>query len=224
MIAECIDSVPHDEVDHRISNNLAMVSGLLRRRARGLQSRGDQLSGDEASVFLQEAAFQVEIIASLHKMLSGKAQDQRIDLDQYLRSVCNSATPTLSIAGRIRPEYRLGCGQVVAPDFAVSIALAVAELLINAIKYAHPSGVDGRIAVDTLCRGDQLVIEVADDGVGLPEAYDPARDGSFGLRLVQATAARWGGTVAFESSELGLVVRLVLPAAAAKPTGRPNHR
>lgn len=221
MILDRIRSVPNYEADHRISNNLAMVSGLLRHKARAFQTRADTISGNDVRGVLEQAAFQVEVIASLHKLLSNKSEDRHIDLDQYLRSVCNAAIPSLSIVGVARPEVRLACGRSVAPDFAVSIALAVAELLTNAIKYAHPSGIDGRILVTAMQHGEHLVIEVADDGVGLPEGYDPAADGSFGLRLVHQTAARWDGSVEFQSSELGLCVRLTLPSDAGVVQNKP---
>jgi two-component sensor histidine kinase len=202
--------------DHRISNNLAMISGLLRHKARGFQARTEPVSADEARGTLEEVAFQIEVIASLHKLLSNKPESSLVDLDQYLRSVCNAAIPSLSTVGRVTPEHKLGCRGSVAPDFAVSIGLAVAELLTNAVKYAHPSGADGRIVVTAATRGDRLVIAVADDGVGLQEGYDPATHGNFGLRLVRQTAARWEGAVEFESSERGLCVRLVLPAGAGR--------
>lgn len=203
------------EADHRIANNLAMISGLLRRRAKSLKERGGTASPQEAHGILVEIAFQIEVIASLHKLLSRRVHGGQIELDQYLRSVCNAAIPSLAIVGRVTPRYDFSCGRFVAPDFAVSIALAVAELLTNAIKYAHPAGVDGRIVVSAKSRGDQLVVEVADDGVGLPEGHDGTAASGLGLRLVRQTAARWGGSVEFDGSELGLCVRLILPVAAS---------
>jgi len=202
------------EADHRIANHLAMISGLLRNRANGLKRRTGHVTPNEALGILEEVAFQIEVIASLHKLLSRRAYGGQIELDQYLRSVCNAAIPSLSIIGRVTPRLELNCGRFVAPDFAVSIALAVAELLTNAIKYAHPAGVDGKIVVTAMTSGDRLLVEVADDGVGLPEGYDPTAAGGLGLRLVRQTAARWGGSVEFDASELGLCVRLDLPAEA----------
>lgn len=160
---------------------------------------------------LEEAAFQIEVVANLHKLLSHRETGALVDLDQYLGSVCNAAVPSLSITGRARPEYKLGCRYRAAPEFAVSIGMAVAELLTNAVRHAHPSADEGKIAVVAMRRGDVLAIEVCDNGVGLPESYDPTAGESFGLRLVQQTAARWGGTVEFDDSGPGFCVRLVLP-------------
>ena len=216
MIAERLKLESDYEVDHRIANNLAVVSGVLRRKVRALQDGSRPVSGQEAIGVLAEAAFQVEVVANLHKLLSNKAEERLIDLDQYLRSVCNSAVPALSVLGRIRPEYRLECGRRVVPEFAVSIGLAIAELISNAMKHAHPADGDGEIVVGGRGDNDQLVIEVADDGVGLPAGYDPMLDEGLGLQLVRATAARWGGIAEFDASEPGLCVRLVLPADAGQ--------
>ncbi len=89
--------------------------------------------------------------------------------------------------------------------------MAVADLLTNAVRHALPPADENKIAVVAMRRGDVLAIEVCDNGVGLPESYDPTAGESFGLRLVHQTAARWGGTVEFDDNRPGLCVRLVLP-------------
>lgn len=207
MIVSRIETPEDSDANHRMSNNLAMISAIIRRKARRLQEGG----GEEAIGILEEAAFQIEVVANLHKLLSSREKGALVDLDQYLGSVCNAAVPSLSVTGPMNAEYNLSCGYSAAPDFAVSIGLAVAELLTNAIRHARPPADDGRIAVAAMRHRDGLVIEVSDDGVGLPEGYDPAAGKSFGLRLVHQTAARWGGIVEFDDSRPGLCVRLVLP-------------
>jgi two-component sensor histidine kinase len=205
MIISRIESSQDSDANHRMSNNLAMISAIIRRKARRLQEVG----GEEARGILEDAAFQIEVVANLHKLLSNREKGARVDLDQYLGSVCNAVVP--SISGRIKPKYKLSCGYSAAPEFAVSIGLAVAELLTNAVRHAHPSADDGSIAVAAMRRGNVLVIEVCDNGVGLPEGYDAAAGEDLGLRLVRQTAARWGGTAEFDDSLPGLCVRLVLP-------------
>ncbi|MBK8209504.1 MAG: ATP-binding protein [Rhodospirillales bacterium] len=88
----------------------------------------------------------------------------------------------------------------------------ISEIIINAIKHAHPSGVTGRLTVRCVRRTDgQLVIEVKDDGVGLPEGFDPASDGGLGLRLVQLLSRQLNATCRFDSTALGLDFRLEVP-------------
>ena len=54
------------------------------------------------------------------------------------------------------------------------IVLMLCEIFINAMKYAHPTGVPLIMLVDSLISGDgRLVLTICDDGVGLPEGFDP---------------------------------------------------
>jgi PAS domain S-box-containing protein len=114
----------------------------------------------------------------------------------------------------------------VRADLAAPVELIVREALANAIKYAHPTGVPGKIAVD--CERDAtggLVVTVMDDGVGLPENFDPACDGDTGFRVMRVLSERLGGSLAWKSTPLGLRMRLRVPAgrvAANGPTRKAN--
>jgi two-component sensor histidine kinase len=67
-----------------------------------------------------------------------------------------------------------------------------------------------------------FVIEVADDGVGLPEGFDPAMSAGAGLRLMRALAEQIGGRLDLEQHEIGLRVRLEVPATAGLTSGPPG--
>jgi two-component sensor histidine kinase len=97
-------------------------------------------------------------------------------------------------------------------DYGAGIGLLVAEAMTNAFKYSHPSGVPGTSTV-TARRGRGLVIEIADDGVGLPESFDPNNGKSAGFRVMRAAADQVRGRLSFEQTPLGLRVRLEIPAA-----------
>jgi two-component sensor histidine kinase len=101
---------------------------------------------------------------------------------------------------------------MVRPDQATPVALIVSELVTNALKYAHPAGVAGRILVSCRLTGAGLVVEVTDDGVGLSEDFDPHSDGGLGFRVVRGLARQLGADLVYESSDIGLIVRLVLGA------------
>ena len=92
------------------------------------------------------------------------------------------------------------------------IGLIVGEAVGNAIKYSHPTGVAGKITVQ--CRHHDkggIAIDVTDDGVGLPENFDPALNGNVGFRMMRALSERLEAALAFESSSLGLGVCLHMP-------------
>ncbi len=115
---------------------------------------------------------------------------------------------------------------------AALVALIVGEAVTNAITHAHPTGVEGKIAVE--CKQDAkgaIVICVTDDGVGLPVDFDPAQDGTAGFRVMRALSERLGAKLTFKSTSLGLQVRLRVQNTgfdsktdgfAAEPNGRGN--
>lgn len=67
---------------------------------------------------------------------------------------------------------------------AIPCGLMVNELLSNSLKYAFPDGRAGIIEVCFRRDGEQYVLRVADDGVGLPPDMDPLSTSSLGLKLV----------------------------------------
>ena len=94
---------------------------------------------------------------------------------------------------------------------------------MNAVKYAHPSGVPVQMSIDCSRGADgNVVLEIADDGVGLPEGFDAERDGGVGFRLIRSLASQLGAKLEIESDSMGLAFRLRLPAAVSPVEVPPN--
>jgi two-component sensor histidine kinase len=89
-----------------------------------------------------------------------------------------------------------------------TIGLMMHELIMNALKHAHPAKAAGVVEVSCVTEPDGTVsLIVADDGVGFPEAFDHKAANSFGMRLTRKLAAQLGGELSFESTDLGLTCR-----------------
>ena len=56
-----------------------------------------------------------------------------------------------------------------------------------------------------------LVIEAGDDGIGLPENFDTARDGGLGFKVIRSLVGQIGARLQIDSNELGLLFRIRLP-------------
>jgi two-component sensor histidine kinase len=67
--------------------------------------------------------------------------------------------------------------------------------MTNALKHAFPQRDNGTVRVTLRRQGDELVLGVADDGVGMPGDYASNVKGSLGWRLVQAFADQLGAWV-----------------------------
>jgi two-component sensor histidine kinase len=202
------------EAQHRIANNLALIAGYTRLQATRVNKAGQALSAREACIVLEEVAARIETVGELHRLLSGAPDDVEggIDLGRFLAKLCNSLMETVSFAGDTTITHRDAGGCMVRPDQATPVALIVSELVTNALKYAHPSGVAGRILVSCRSTGRGLVVEVTDDGVGLSEDFDPLSDGGLGFRVVRGLARQLGADLVYESRGIGLTVRLTLGA------------
>jgi two-component sensor histidine kinase len=201
------------EANHRIANNLSIVSGLVRMRALAICNQ-PPMSGAEVRLILEEIGDRLNAVAELHRRFAKVPQEASVDVRDYLGDIAAGVVSSISLPGR--NEFRFHCdpGCCVPPQKALLLGLIVGELVTNAIKYAHPTGVAGRIRLACRRRSDgNLTIEISDDGIGLPEGVDPMQHGQLGFRLVRSLAKQLGATIAFHSDSLGLCFSLHMPAS-----------
>ncbi len=100
----------------------------------------------------------------------------------------------------------------IRTQIALSVGFMVGEAVTNAVKYAHPAGAPGVIALDCQRTADgSTIVRIHDDGVGLPQDFDANNDGGLGMRVMRSIAKQLGADLAFVSHATGLTVDLRLP-------------
>jgi two-component sensor histidine kinase len=199
------------ESNRRIADNLSMVAGLVREQASSLGERSSPIDRDEVQIILAELGGRVDAVARLHRMLAESPEEATVNLGDYVQDVSAAIVAALE-SGNIRLRFACDPRCFVPAERALSIGFIVVELMTNAVKYAHPTGVAGEIQVACAQASDgTITVEVSDDGVGLPEGMDPTRVDSLGLRLVQSLAGQLGARVTFEHDALGLSCVLQMP-------------
>jgi len=196
------------EMSHRVKNSLAVVAGFL-----GLQARGSDNADVQAA--LADARARVEAVAQVHDQLWRQPSLEAIDVAGFLEALCDrlqESAPHLTLACRVPPVS-------IPADLAIPLGLFVNELVTNAIKYAYPDGAgEIRVTVREAPAGDGapagLVLTVCDDGVGLPEGFDPTapRSMSLGMRIVSSLARQLGGPLTVATDRPG--AHFALPIAA----------
>ena len=170
------------------------------------------IDSEEVRTLLAERGGRVDAAARLHRRLAESPAEGAIDLGEYLRDISAAVIAALSSGRDIRLHFTGGGHCVLPSERALSIGFIVVELVTNAVKYAHPTGVPGEINVACSQAADGTVtVEVTDDGVGLPEGLDPMRADSLGLRLVRSLAAQLSARVRFAHDALGLSCVLQMP-------------
>lgn len=203
------------EANHRIANSLSLVAALARQQLGGLKDDNATLAASEVRGLLLQLAGRIDAVSRLHRMLSQGESEKPIDIGGYLQQVASEAVASMAKPDRVVLHFATELGCRVPPERALHIGLIVVELVVNSIKHAHPAGIQGHIEIR--CRRDPgaIVVDVTDDGVGLPEVFDEKAGAHAGLRLVNALARQIGASVRFESGGLGLRCEITAPVAAA---------
>src|SRR5437868_1293762 len=76
------------------------------------------------------------------------------------------------------------------------------------------AGVPVDLGVSCEAREDgTLQISVSDDGIGLPEGFNPNRDGGIGFQIIRALSTDIGAGLVIQSDNLGVTFSLTVPAA-----------
>jgi two-component sensor histidine kinase len=205
------------EANHRIANNLAVVAGLVHLQASEIRGAGRALSPEAACSLLEEVSSRISTVGQFHRLLA-REQAGDVELSAYLHDVADAALTSMSRVGKLDLDIRARGDCTVPAAQALSIGLIVGEFVTNAVKYAHPGGVRGMVQIG--CHGQddgELLIWVADDGVGFPEGYDPGRDGGLGMRIVRNLASQLSARLSFESTSLGLKATLRIPRPEDSP-------
>jgi two-component sensor histidine kinase len=128
-----------------------------------------------------------------------------------LREICQ-ITGARGAPGNLNLTIDNSCEYEIDPRDALHAGLIAAELLTNASKYAHPTGLPVKVNVRCETKSDgSFVLEVTDDGVGFPENFDPATDGGLGFELMRSLANGLQAELQFEHDSLGVCARLVKP-------------
>lgn len=148
------------DVNHRVGNNLAMVSALLNVQSR--QSREPAVR-----MALSQAQSRIQAIAAGQRRLRLDIETDEIDARPYMEDLLEE----IGKAAEGRPisiELEMEDIRLAGRD-AVSYVVIVNELVTNAIKHAFPDDAPGRIVIRfTGGRDGAMILSIEDDGVGMP--------------------------------------------------------
>jgi two-component sensor histidine kinase len=196
------------EANHRIANNLACLSGIIRFQRRSIAESGGALTAAQVCMLLDEIDTHVEVTAKLHKYLARTVNGNGVNLGDFLQEIAGMIV-ALEPAGKMDLTVEKSCRGSVDPRHVLHAGLITAELLTNASKYAHPTGVPVKVHIRCETKEDgSFVVEVTDDGIGFPENFDPYTEGGLGFELMRVLADGIDAELQFEHDSLGVCARL----------------
>ena len=197
------------ELQHRVKNNLQMITALIRMETRNLPDgetgqRFDRLAG------------RVHSLSLLYDLLSAQGLGESIDLGVYLSKVATSVMEAHAVEG-IRLDLTVDAWPV-SINVAMPTGLVVNELLTNSLKHAFAGRDRGTITLRSLVKDAGCEVTIADDGVGLPDGVEWPKPGKLGAVIAQSLRqnAKAQMKVVSVPGE-GVTVTLFFERAAAAP-------
>jgi two-component sensor histidine kinase len=204
------------EANHRIANSLTLLVSMVRMQSASVRKASVPLTNAEVRLLLDGIAARINTIGQLHRLLSHSSRDGVTNLKTYLVDVTDALVAAMSSHEQeVRVKY--DSSDCLVPTRQVQpMLLILCEIFINAMKYAHPASVPLVMRVECGPAPDgRLMLAVSDDGVGLPEGFDPQTAKGLGFRVMRGLAATIGAELQIESTCLGLCFRLLLPPTTA---------
>jgi two-component sensor histidine kinase len=203
-IAELQDAIREKEMlfrelNHRVKNNLQLISSLLSLQA-------NRTEDPEARHSLEVSLDRVHSIGLVHELLYQRERTTYVDLPAYLKALCNRITKAYVPVDRITCE--IDADAIEMPlDLIIRLALIVNEIVTNAVKHAFPGDRRGHITVLFRRSEGQCRLMIADDGVGITKSSNKT-DGRLGLELVELLSRYFEGSFNTETGHFGTVFTL----------------
>jgi len=177
------------EVQHRVKNNLQIVSSLLSLEAQRFED-------SEFHNALNESRDRIRSMALMHEKFYHLDDLARIDFSEYVEELAryffsSYIADASAIGFTSEVDVKLKMGD------AIPCGLILQELLSNSVKHAFPEG-KGEIRINFHEQVGRFILRYWDSGKGLPPTVDLHNPGTLGLTLVTDLANQLQGTIEYE--------------------------
>ncbi|RRB03819.1 tetratricopeptide repeat-containing sensor histidine kinase [Larkinella rosea] len=199
------------ELNHRVKNNLAIVSSLLRLQSKRLE--------DESAVQAVRAGQQrVEAMALIHQRLYMTDNVSSINIREYITDLFNGLLIAYGYDKNSFDRELLIEQEELDVDLSILLGLILNEILTNAFKYAYENvsrpflriRLSADYTEDPNVVRPRLTLEVQDNGSGIDLQRWERPNNSFGQRLIKSLSEQTGGQLEV-SNRNGTCYRLVIP-------------
>lgn len=172
------------EIHHRVKNNLAVITGLL-------ELQYNNLKNEEAKSALRDSQMRINSMALIHEKLYQNETLSNIDFGVYIEELVNVIVKThISCDSDISVDI-----QTVPVDLpitkAIPCGLVINEIVTNSLKYAFTEEIkEPVISLSLLKEDNRAVINISDNGVGLPKPFEEIGSNSLGTLLIKTLTSQ----------------------------------
>jgi two-component sensor histidine kinase len=195
------------EMHHRVRNNLQTVAALLSLQIRSAEDA-------EWATEIREAVSRIQAIAAVHDLLSDESRLAGTTVDIIARHVAEDAHSTL-IPPHLKVKFDLPPSNLTVPSRQATIlSLLINELTSNAIHHGFRDRNKGFIRIQSRNENGTAVVEVFNDGQGVPDGFNPAMSSGLGMKITQRlVVSDLRGTFNIRSDENGTTAEIRFPIA-----------
>lgn len=190
------------ELNHRVKNNLAIISGLLSLQESSIHT-------EDAKKVLHDSRARIMSMALVHKMLYENPELKNIQIAKYssdlLAELFNSYNITKNY--ELKEDY----DDIRLPvNKSIPLGLILNEIITNSIKYAFKHGQSEAWVFDVSIKqnGGQIILVAKDNGPGFTKDFNLENEShSLGIFLIKTLVEQIEGQVVF-SNENGAKITL----------------
>jgi two-component system, sensor histidine kinase PdtaS len=182
------------EIHHRVKNNLHMISGLLDGQAGFLQT-------SEAVSAIRDSQHRVDAMSMVHQKLYQTANLSITDMAVYINELVAHLESSFNTGKRVRFILELERLQMDLTR-SIPIGLILNEAITNALKYGFPDDRRGEVIVTLQhFHGQQFLLSVEDNGVGIRLDGKKKDVESMGMTLMRGLSEDMGGSFAIANGQ-----------------------
>ncbi len=192
-----------EEIKGQMKSNLQAIFSLIDLKLEFLREK-------QTLSMLKETHDRIKAISLMKQKLEKTGSLGKIDFSSYLQNLVHRLFEVFGAdRENIKLEMKVG-GLLLEVKTAILCGLIVTELVSNALKYAFPGGRPGTIFLEADKKPlEKLIINIGDDGVGLPPDIDLRTPRTLGLQIVRELVRELKGTIKV-SRQKGTRYHLVL--------------
>ena len=184
------------EQNHRVKNNLQVVSSLL-----GLHQ--NRLADPASRLAIEESQLRVQAMAALHRKLYDGEKLVMVNLADYIPDLVDGVLLTYGF-GSLKPSYTLALIWLHVEQSG-PLGLILNELVMNACQYAFADNADPALAIFCSQTGQKITLVVSDNGPGIPARREKK---TFGMWLIDVLSGQLKGDYEFQNNQ-GASFRLI---------------
>lgn len=191
------------EIHHRVKNNMQIMSSLV-------SIASSRIEDETLLPHLENIKDRIRAIALVHEHLYHSESFSSINIKEHIEKLARLLVGNFRNRGcrieiqNILPSARVELGT------AISLGLIYNEVITTSLQYAFPGRSTGIIRLDHTRSGDQLIVAISDNGVGIDSGIELETAASTGMTIIRTLVEQLGGRASISNNN-GARYELHLP-------------